>query len=96
LAARDGVPTEHRLKASRLVKDYTGSYWQIANIHGEGSLAQQRMFLYFSADWKRFKAAAKRMANIEGWEGDPTYGFIYDPREVIEKKMPPVDTSYKL
>jgi 4-hydroxybutyryl-CoA dehydratase/vinylacetyl-CoA-Delta-isomerase len=96
LAAKDGVPTEHRLKAARLVKDFTGSYWQIANIHGEGSLAQQQMFLYFMADWKRFKAAARREANIEGWENDPTYGFVYDPREEIEKKMPPIDTSYKL
>ena len=96
LAGKDGVPTEHRLKASRLVKDFTGSYWAIANLHGEGSLAQQKMFLYFMADWKRFKAAAKREAHIEGWEDDPTYGMAFDPRELIEKKMPPIDKSYKL
>ena len=96
LAAKDGVPTEDRLKMARLVKDYCGSYQQVANIHGEGSLAAQRMFLYFGADWEKYKAAARRTAHIDGWQKHSIFGQLPDPYEVVEPKMPPVDKAYKL
>ena len=96
LAGKAGVPTADRIRASRLVKDMTGGYWQTANIHGEGSLAAQKMFLYFSADWGKYKAAAKRTAHIEGWQSDPTYGTLPHPDTSVSPKLPPIDTSYKL
>jgi len=94
LAGKAGVATADRIRASRLVKDITSGYWQLANIHGEGSLAAQKMFLYFSADWDRYKAAARRTAHIEGWQKDPIYGQLPVPEVAV--KLPPIDTSYKL
>jgi 4-hydroxybutyryl-CoA dehydratase/vinylacetyl-CoA-Delta-isomerase len=96
LAAKAGVPTADRVKASRLIKDMTQNYYQIDHIHGEGSRAAQQIFLYMSADWNRYVAAAKRAAHIDGWQDDPTYGPLLDPEEVVEPKMPAIDTSYKL
>jgi len=94
LAAKAGVPTADRIRALRVVKDMTHNYYQIDHIHGEGSMAAQQMFLYFSADWNRLKSAAKRLANIDGWQDDPTYGSLPSPKTTV--KMPPVDDSYKL
>jgi 4-hydroxybutyryl-CoA dehydratase/vinylacetyl-CoA-Delta-isomerase len=68
LAAREGVPTEHRLKAIRLAKDITGHHHDVLAIHAEGSLAAQKMAIYASADWEKYKAIAKRIAQIPGWE----------------------------
>jgi 4-hydroxybutyryl-CoA dehydratase / vinylacetyl-CoA-Delta-isomerase len=96
LAAKAGVPTADRVKASRLIKDMTQNYYQIDHIHGEGSRAAQQIFLYMSADWNRYMAAAKRAAHIDGWQDDPTYGTLLDPEKVVEPKMPPIDTSCKL
>ena len=96
LSGKAGIPTADRIKASRLVKDYAGSYHQVANIHGEGSLAAQRMFLYIGADWKKYKAAAKRAAHIDGWQNDPVYGPLPEPEKVVQPKLPKVDNSYKL
>ncbi|MCF8111500.1 MAG: hypothetical protein K9J85_08425 [Desulfobacteraceae bacterium] len=92
LSAKDGVPTEDRLRLMRLIKDMTGNYWQIDTIHGEGSMAAQQMFLYGSADWDLLKAAARRSADIDGWQDDPVYGSLLSTDQV---KMPPVDESYK-
>jgi len=91
LSAKEGVPTEHRLRLMRLIKDVTCNYWQIDTIHGEGSMAAQQMHLYGSADWNKLKAAAKRAAHIDGWQDDPTYGRLVSAQEV---PMPPVDESY--
>jgi len=91
LGARDGVPTEHRLRLMRLIKDMTCNYWQIDTIHGEGSMAAQQMHLYGSADWNKLKAAAKRAAHIDGWQDDATYGRLVSAENI---KMPPVDESY--
>jgi len=91
LSAKDGVPTEDRLKVMRLIKDMTGNYWQIDTIHGEGSMAAQQMFLYNSADWAKLKAAAKRAAHIDGWQDHPVYGKLLSAEDV---EMPPVDESY--
>jgi len=96
LASKAGVPTADRVKASRLIKDITQNYYQIDHIHGEGSRAAQQIFLYMSADWNRYIAAAKRAAHIDGWQDDLTYGPLLEPEKVVEPKMLPIDTSYKL
>ena len=96
LAGKNNVPTENRLKASRLVRDCTGPYYLLGNIHGEGSLAAQTMFLYASADWDKYKAAAKRIANIDGWQSNSTYGSLPNQKTHVASKMPPIDASYKL
>ena len=71
LAAKAGIPTEHRLKAIRLAKDITS--YGYGGIHSEGSLMAQRMAMYSAGDWKRYKAAAKRVARIPGWDEHPTF-----------------------
>ena len=91
LSAKDGVPTEDRLRVMRLIKDMTGNFWQIDTIHGEGSMAAQQMFLYGSADWETLKAAAKRAAHIDGWQNNPIYGKMLSPELV---SMPAADESY--
>jgi 4-hydroxybutyryl-CoA dehydratase / vinylacetyl-CoA-Delta-isomerase len=93
LAAKDGIPTEHRLRILRLIKDITGNHYQVDTIHGEGSMAAQEMFLYNSANWKKFQSAAKRAAYIDGWQDDPIYGKL--PLRKGSAKMPPIDESYK-
>jgi 4-hydroxybutyryl-CoA dehydratase/vinylacetyl-CoA-Delta-isomerase len=93
LAAKDGVPTEDRLRIMRLIKDITGNHWQVDTIHGEGSMAAQEMFLYTSADWKKFQSAAKRAVEIDGWQDDRTYGKLPLQKDFV--KMPAVDESYK-
>jgi 4-hydroxybutyryl-CoA dehydratase/vinylacetyl-CoA-Delta-isomerase len=67
LAGKAGIPTEHRLRATRLAKDLIGHGMDGAWIHTEGSLATQKMAMYAAADWKRYKAIAKRIAQIPGW-----------------------------
>jgi 4-hydroxybutyryl-CoA dehydratase/vinylacetyl-CoA-Delta-isomerase len=96
LGGKAGIPTEHRLRAIRLLKDHTNLHSQIGSIHGEGSLAAQRMFVYAGAEWGRYKAAAKRAAKIPGWEEDPTYGALPDFPSCVSSKLQPADMSYKL
>jgi 4-hydroxybutyryl-CoA dehydratase/vinylacetyl-CoA-Delta-isomerase len=93
LSAKDGVPTEDRLRVMRLAKDMTCNFYQIDTIHGEGSMAAQEMFLYGSADWKKLKSAAKRAAHVDGWQDDPTYGKLLQQKDQV--KMPGVDESYQ-
>jgi 4-hydroxybutyryl-CoA dehydratase / vinylacetyl-CoA-Delta-isomerase len=76
LAGIDGVPTEHRLRMLRAIKDMTGGNRDGIMIHGEGPLAAQQMSMYASADWARYKAIAKRMAGIPGWESHPEIGKL--------------------
>ena len=71
MAGVDGVPTEHRLKAVRMVKDLVGHGHDATTIHAEGSLAAQKMALYAYANWDWYKAVAKRTAGISGWEELP-------------------------
>lgn len=71
LAGKAGVPTEHRLRAVRLAKDLIGHGHDGAFIHTEGSLAAQKMAIYAAADWEKYKAVAKRIAGISGWEKHP-------------------------
>ena len=96
LGGRYGVPAEHRLRAVRLIKDLTNSHFRVGGIHGEGSLATQRIFLYAGADWQKFKAAAKRAAGIPGWEGEATYGALPEYPSCVSSKLPPPDASYSL
>jgi 4-hydroxybutyryl-CoA dehydratase/vinylacetyl-CoA-Delta-isomerase len=96
LGGRAGIPTADRIKVIRMIKDMTHNYYQIDHIHGEGSRAAQQIFLYLSADWNRYKAAAKRELHIDGWQSDPVYGGLIDAEKAVDPKMPPVDTSYKL
>jgi len=56
-------------------------------------MAAQEMFLYGSADWKKLKSAARRAAHVDGWQEDPIYGKLLNPREQV--KMPAVDESYR-
>jgi 4-hydroxybutyryl-CoA dehydratase/vinylacetyl-CoA-Delta-isomerase len=70
LGGKAGIPTADRIKAIRLIKDMTHNYYQIDHIHGEGSRAAQQIFLYMSANWKKYVAAAKRECRIDGWQSD--------------------------
>ncbi len=72
LAGKAGIPTEHRLRVIRLVKDLVDHCHDSTHIHAEGSLAAQKMALYASADWERYKAIAKRNTGIPGWEDHPS------------------------
>jgi len=80
-ASKGGVPTEHRLRLIRMIKDITTGE-DAAIIHAEGSLAAQKIAMYASADWERYKAAAKRVAHIPGWEKHPLFKDFpdYPPR----------------
>jgi 4-hydroxybutyryl-CoA dehydratase/vinylacetyl-CoA-Delta-isomerase len=71
-----GIATEHRLRAMRLAKDLPSSWKLAATLHGEGSLAAQRLSIYSMADWKKFKAAAKRAARIDDGTQDPIFSKL--------------------
>jgi len=94
LGGKAGISTEDRIRAFRAIKNATHNFYQIDHVNGEGSLAAQQMFLYTSANWSQMKAAAKRMAHIDGWQNDPLYGPIPDFADIIP--MPPIDESYQL
>jgi len=86
LAGKDGIPTEHRLRAVRLAKDMIGHGHDGAFIHTEGSLAAQKMAMYAAADWDKWKAIAKRIAGIPGWNEHPSLKDLPDwPAEYIIK-----------
>jgi len=59
-----GIPTEHRLKMVKLIKDLTSTYEDVLTIHAEGSLAAQRLSIYALAEFDRYKAAARRAARL--------------------------------
>jgi len=92
MGAKDGIPTEDRIRMLRLIKDLTGNHWEVDTIHGEGSMAAQEMFLYGSADWAKFHAAARRAAHIDGWQDNPVYGMLPLRKDYVT--MPPIDESY--
>jgi 4-hydroxybutyryl-CoA dehydratase/vinylacetyl-CoA-Delta-isomerase len=73
LGGREGVPTEHRLRMAKLIRDLTSSYEDVLTIHAEGSLEAQKLSIYALADFDRYKAAAKRAARIK----DGTKHSIY-------------------
>lgn len=91
-----GTSAEHRLRAARLIKNLSVPYVQGGIIHGEGSLAAQKIFMYASADWNRYKASAKKAIRAPGWEKETTFNSLPDYPACVISKFPPVDTFYKL
>jgi len=65
LGGKAGIPTEHRIRLIKLIRDLTSTYEDVLTIHAEGSLAAQRLSIYTLADFERYKAAAKRAARIK-------------------------------
>jgi 4-hydroxybutyryl-CoA dehydratase/vinylacetyl-CoA-Delta-isomerase len=86
LAAKAGVPTEHRLRAVRLLKNLTAFNRDQTQIHAEGSLMAQKIMLYAGGDWERYKAAAKRVAGIQGWETHEVFKDLveFEPDKVLK------------
>jgi 4-hydroxybutyryl-CoA dehydratase/vinylacetyl-CoA-Delta-isomerase len=78
LAGKHGIPTEDRMRAFRLIKDLTSSWHSTLTIHGEGSLATQRMSILALADVERYKAAARRVARIKTDDEHPLYKDLLD------------------
>ncbi|MBN1614572.1 MAG: hypothetical protein JW950_08925 [Deltaproteobacteria bacterium] len=78
LAGKEGVPTEHRFRMIKLVKDICSYFMQGVTLHGEGSLAAQRMSIRATSDWARYISAAKRAAGIREEKPHPSYGSLLD------------------
>lgn len=78
-----GVPTEERLRAIKLVRDLTSCYEDVLTIHAEGSLEAQKLSVLQLADFDRYKAAAKRAAQIENKKGHP----LFDTLPVFPPKL---------
>jgi 4-hydroxybutyryl-CoA dehydratase/vinylacetyl-CoA-Delta-isomerase len=73
LGGKAGIPTEHRLRLVKLIRDLTSSYEDVLTIHAEGSLAAQKLSVYVLADFERYKAAAKRAARIKDGTKHPIF-----------------------
>jgi 4-hydroxybutyryl-CoA dehydratase/vinylacetyl-CoA-Delta-isomerase len=58
------VPTEHRLRMVKLIRDLTSCYEDVLTIHAEGSLEAQKLSILQLADFDRYRAAAMRAAGI--------------------------------
>lgn len=71
-----GIPTENRLKAVKLVKDLSSCFNSIATLHAEGSLLAQELSIYTLSEFDRYKAAAKRAANIDDGTGHPVFDVL--------------------
>ncbi len=80
LGGKAGISTESRIRVFRLIKDLTSSWHGTLTIHGEGSLATQRMSILALADLDRYKAAARRVARIKVDDKDehPLYRGLMD------------------
>ena len=78
-----GVSTEERLRAIKLVRDLTSCYEDVLTIHAEGSLEAQKLSVLQLADFDRYKAAAKRAAQIENKKGHP----LFDNLPVFPPKL---------
>ncbi len=83
LAGKEGVPTEHRIRAIKLVKDLASVEGQGTAIHAEGSLAAQKLTFMQAADIEMYKAAAKRACGIEDGTKHPLYADLME-RPVFE------------
>ena len=71
-----GIPTEHRLRMVKLVRDLTSCYEDVLTIHAEGSLEAQKMSILAMADFDRYKAAAKRAARIVDGTSHPEFAGL--------------------
>ena len=78
LGGREGIPTEHRLRMAKLIRDLTSSYEDVLTIHAEGSLEAQKLSIYALADFERYRAAAKRAARIEDGVKDDLFSQLPD------------------
>jgi 4-hydroxybutyryl-CoA dehydratase/vinylacetyl-CoA-Delta-isomerase len=76
LGGKAGIPTEHRLRLIKLIRDLTSSYEDVLTLHAEGSLAAQRLSIYTLTDFERYKAAAKRAARIRDGIEHPIYSQL--------------------
>ncbi len=76
LGAKAGIPTEHRLRLVKLIRDLGSSYEDVITLHAEGSLAAQRLSILELAEFDRYKAAAKRAARIDDGSYDPIYSEL--------------------
>ena len=76
----------------RLIKDITGNHWQVEPCAPKSDGRAGDVPLR-QCGWKKFQAAARRAAHMDGWQENPIYGKL--PRIQDCVKMPPVDTSYK-
>ena len=76
LGGKAGIPTEHRLRMVKLVRDLTSSYEDVLTIHAEGSLEAQKMSILAMGDFDRYKAAALRAAGIENPKGHPIFDSL--------------------
>ncbi len=76
LGGRADVPTEHRLRMVKLIRDLTSNYEDVLTIHAEGSLAAQKLSIYALADFDRYKAAAKRAAGVEDGTHHPIFSNL--------------------
>jgi len=76
LGGKEGIPTEHRLRMAKLIRDLTSSYEDVLTIHAEGSLEAQKLSIAALADFDRYKAAAKRAARIEDGTKHELFGQL--------------------
>jgi len=83
LAGKEGVPTEFRMRAIKLVKDLANIEAAVAAIHAEGSLAAQKMTFLQIADLEEYKAAAKWACGIKDGSEHPLYKDLME-RPVYE------------
>ena len=76
LGGKAGVPTEHRLRLVKLIRDLTSSYEDVLTIHAEGSLEAQKMSILVMGDFERYKAAAMRAARIKNPKPHPLFEVL--------------------
>lgn len=78
LGGKYGVPTEHRLRLIKFIRDIGSSYEDVITLHAEGSLAAQRLSILEMAELGRYKAAVKRASRIDDGTYDPIYSELPD------------------
>jgi 4-hydroxybutyryl-CoA dehydratase/vinylacetyl-CoA-Delta-isomerase len=71
-----GIPTEHRLRMVKLVRDLTSCYEDVLTIHAEGSLEAQKLSIVQLAEFDRYRAAAMRAAGIESAKKHPLFADL--------------------
>jgi len=71
-----GIPAEHRIKALKLVKELSAVTHAITTIHAEGSLAAQRLSIYATADFERYRTAARRVSRISDGKEHPAFAEL--------------------
>jgi len=76
LGGKAGIPAEHRMRAIHLAKDLCAAWHAGATLHGEGSLAAQRVSIFALADFEKYKTAARRAARISSGAEHPAYADI--------------------